>query len=72
MAWNSGAKKNLTRAEEVSGEHRDSRLEILFTLSWGNSPNQLQSVTAFMNAVEEENVMHAPWRSVSEPLISEQ
>lgn len=47
----------LTKAAEVSGEHRDSRLKILFTLSWGNSANQLQSVTAFLKSVEEENVM---------------
>lgn len=50
----------LTRAAEVSGEHRHNRLKILFTLSWGNSANQLQSVTAFTNSVEEENVMDIP------------
>lgn len=50
----------LTSTAEVSGEHRGSRLEILFSLSSGNSANQLQSVTAFMNSVEEENVMDIP------------
>ncbi|TVC32372.1 hypothetical protein Baya_17136 [Bagarius yarrelli] len=50
----------LTRAAELSGGHRDSRLEILFTVSRGYSANQLQSVTAFMNALEKENVMNIP------------
>lgn len=57
---NNGKKTLLARAAQISGEHRDSRLKILFTLSSGNSANQLQSVTAFMNAVEEENVMDIP------------
>lgn len=47
----------LTKTAEASGEHRDRRLKILFTLSWGNSANQLRSVTAFLNSAEEENVM---------------
>lgn len=31
----------LSRAAKVSGEHRDGWLKILFTLSWGNSANNL-------------------------------
>lgn len=57
---NNGKKTLLARAAQISGKHRDSRLKILFTLSSRNSANQLQSVTAFMNAVEEENVMDIP------------
>lgn len=62
-------KKFLTWAAEVSGEHRDSRLKILFTLSWGNSANQLQSVTVFTNSVEEQNVMDIPLQISLQALI---